>query len=251
MRSLLASSWCARPFGQSTSWVLFRVLREPWDKVEVIIDDEAELPDDPLHRQGTARGTHRAPEAARWRPFRVFLDSNVIQAIHEQGEAVFEYQEFDPRLVRSGVDVGDVDALRALMFVQGHGAGAFEFALSANTLREVEDKGERSYLQWAFDLLDYWQTCLSESPAPFDGWGAGRARLLDRPSYAYLSAKDRVLIRDALALECDTFLTIERKLPRCAEHLLWTTGIVVVRPPELWRAIQPCARTGDVSLPDR
>lgn len=182
-----------------------------------------------------------APEAAGWRPFRVFLDSNVLQAIHEQGEAIFENQEFDPRFARSGVDIGDVDALRALMFVQGHGAGAFEFALSGNTLLEVEDRGEQSYLRWAFDLLDYWQACLSESPAPFDGWGASRARLLDGPSYGYLSTKDHALIRDALALECDTFLTIERKLPRCAEHLFRTTGIVVVRPPELWGAAQPHA----------
>jgi hypothetical protein len=179
----------------------------------------------------------------RWRPFRVFLDSNVIQAIYEQGDAIFENLEFDSRFRRSGVESGDVDALRALMSLQTHGSGAFEFALSAQSLKEVADRGEERYVEWAFELLDYWQARLAESAEPFGGWGEGRARLLDGPSYQYLSSKDRQLIRDALVLECDTFLTVERRLPRNAGHLSQTTGLRVVRPPELWRAVQTDGRS--------
>jgi hypothetical protein len=42
----------------------------------------------------------------------------------------------------------------------------------------------------------------------FDGSGL-EAAMRDEECFGYLSAKDKVLLRDALALECDAFLTIE------------------------------------------
>jgi hypothetical protein len=108
-------------------------------------------------------------------------------------------------------------------------------SVTAQSPKEVGDRGEQRYIQWAFEL--YWQACLAESPTLFEGWGEDRARLLEGPSYGYLSTKDRQLIRDALALECDTFLTIEQGFPRCSSHLLKTAGLVVTRPPELWEAV--------------
>jgi hypothetical protein len=51
--------------------------------------------------------------------------------------------------------------------------------------------------------------------------GFRRACGLTTPRFRYRStwSSVRCMILDALALECDTFLTIEQKLPRCAEHL--------------------------------
>ncbi len=42
-------------------------------------------------------------------------------------------------------------------------------------------------------------------------------RLLHPSRFGYLSRKDAALIRDAVLLECDTFLTLDRKLARNAD----------------------------------
>ncbi len=39
----------------------------------------------------------------------------------------------------------------------------FEFAISRNSFKEVEARGD---LQWAYDVLDHWLVCVSESDEP-------------------------------------------------------------------------------------
>ena len=169
-------------------------------------------------------------------PFRIFLDSNALQALHEHGGSVFEGEPFDPAGARSGADADDVDALYNIFHPTFR--DAFEFALSGNSMAEVAAGHDSPYLRWAFDVLDYWQTCLIEG-GPGQGWALRAAQRLDGPEFGYLSAKDRRLVRDTLLLECDTFLTIERALPRNAGHLHRRTGLQLVRPPELWARIRP------------
>lgn len=169
-------------------------------------------------------------------PFRIFLDSNALQALYEHGGTIFDGEEYAAGGARSGANVDDVEALR-LIFHPGL-RDAFEFALSNNSIAEVAAARSSPYLQWAFDVLDYWEVCLREGD-PSQGWGLRAAQRLGTPDLGYLSAKDRGLIRDALLLECDTFLTIERRLPRNGDHLRHQTGLQVVRPPELWARVRP------------
>lgn len=161
---------------------------------------------------------------------RLFLDSNTLQAVQEQGEAIYDGGEFNPS-GRSGTTPEDVAALRDLVLVAGR--AGWELALSANSLSEVEASGDRRYIAWAFEMLDYWQGCLNAADSPFAGWGVEWARRLDEPRFDYLSAKDRLLVRDALTLECDTFLTIEKRLARNGPHLQRELALRVIRPPEL------------------
>src|SRR5689334_15129305 len=51
------------------------------------------------------------------------------------------------------------------------------------------------------------------------------AATIDTTSYNYLGNGDRALIKDALFLGCDSFLTMENKLPRNADHIQSTLGI--------------------------
>ncbi len=64
---------------------------------------------------------------------------------------------------------------------------------------------------------------------------------LDETRFGYLSAKDKLLARDALALECDAFLTMERKLPKMADHIERELGLNVLRPPDYWALLEPWA----------
>ena len=98
------------------------------------------------------------PLPSGYHPFRVFLDSNTLQALQDHGGVIFEGESYEP-CGRSGADEADVLALRGLMlFTQ---RGRFEFALSANSLREVEDARDGRYLQWAYDVLDHWEACIT------------------------------------------------------------------------------------------
>ncbi len=169
-------------------------------------------------------------------PVRIFLDSNALQAIQDYGEAIFERQDFILR-GRSGADREDVEALGGIfLFVE---RGAFELAVSANSLQEVAARADPGYLQWAFDVLDHWESCVREPEEPFAGSGRERVRLVDTNRFGYLSTKDAALIRDAVLLECDTFLTLDRKLARNADHMSRELGLEVLRPPELYEVLRP------------
>lgn len=62
----------------------------------------------------------------------------------------------------------------------------------------------------------------------------------ERP--ASVSKKDWRLLRDALALDCDGFLTMERRLPTQAPVIARTTGLRVLRPTTYWSLLAPWAR---------
>jgi hypothetical protein len=169
-------------------------------------------------------------------PFRIFLDSNALQALLEHGGSVWENEPYSAAANRSGASAEDIAALR-LVFAVAERAH-FDFALSENTLAEVADARDSRYWQWALDVLDHWHACAA-APGAFDGSGTERAASLDLCRLGYLSDKDGRLIRDAVVLECDTFLTIERRLAKNAAHLGRITGLTVLRPPQLAEHLEP------------
>ena len=170
-------------------------------------------------------------------PQRIFLDSSVLQALHRYGEFIYDGGALaaSDRVLRDSFGLQKLEALSAIMKV-GERA-PFEFALSQNSFREVGAASDRAYLQWAYAVLDHWRSCLEESGVPADS----KAADLSGPRYGYLGAGDRALIRDAVVLGCDTFLTMENRLPRNAPHLQRTLGIRVVSPLGMWELVEPWA----------
>jgi hypothetical protein len=130
-----------------------------------------------------------------------------------------------------------LEALRNIMAIAER--APFQFALSANSFNEVQRKDDGQYLQWAFDVLDHWLACLAESEEQPDR--SEVANIFDSLSYNYLGAGDRALLRDAVMLGCDTFLTMENKLPKNAAHIFRTVGIRVFTPIEFWDILRPWA----------
>jgi len=171
---------------------------------------------------------------------RIFLDSSTLQTLQDYGEFIYDGMHLDPtaRILRIPDGAANLQALRSLtMLAQRAG---IELALSANSLREVEQKGDLSYLQWALEILDYWEQCLSlhyPPGVPFTGKGVELAATITRHRFGYISEKDLRLLQDAVSLECDAFLTMERRLPRNRNHLEREIGIVVAQPAALWNII--------------
>jgi len=66
--------------------------------------------------------------------------------------------------------------------------------------------------------------------------------LLEGRSFGNISAKDRKLLVDAAAAGCDTFLTIEKRLPKQASVILKRIPLFVATPMTLWEKLRPHLR---------
>lgn len=172
-------------------------------------------------------------------PRRIFLDSSTLQTLLDYGGFLYENEPLnvtDP-IYRDAKGIVKLEALRLIMQIAER--APFEFALSGNSFAEVHARRDSGYLQWAYDVLDHWLTCLEESGEPRGDLAAFAA--IDSNSYGYLGEGDRALLRDAIALECDTFLTMENKLTKNAGHIERTLSLRVLSPTEMWEYVQPWA----------
>ncbi len=172
-------------------------------------------------------------------PHRIFLDSSTLQTLQSYGGFLYENEELDAadRIHRDPVGIRKLTALRCIMQVAQR--APFQFALSDSSFLEVTRRGDAHYLQWAYDVLDHWRTCLEEVPSPAADLKI--AAMIDKGSYNYLGTGDRALLKDALLLGCDSFLTMENKLPKNANHIRSTLGIRVLSPFDMWELLRPWA----------
>jgi len=169
-------------------------------------------------------------------PRRIFLDSSTLQTLLYYGGFLYENEPLavsDP-IHRDPKGIAKLDALRLIMQIAER--APFEFALSGSSFAEIHAKDDSRYIQWAYDVLDHWLACLEESGEPHGNPAA--LTDINSSSYNYLGEGDRALIRDAITLECDAFLTMENKLPKNAVHIERTLGVRVLSPIELWDCLQ-------------
>jgi hypothetical protein len=133
----------------------------------------------------------------------------------------------------------DLDSLQAIFQVNRR--AGFDVVLSENSLAEVLDKKDASYTRWAYDVLGHWLTRIEEYEGrAFRGSGRELAVRLDAAK-GHLSAKDMLLLKYAVALVCEVFLTMEKKLPRNAAQIAAIVPLQVLRPPEYWALLRPQA----------
>lgn len=177
-------------------------------------------------------------------PGRVFLDSSTLQTLQDYGEFIYDGGKIGNNNKIFSIPNGfqNLEALRQIMLVGSR--GSLQLVLTQNSLKEVLDRRSDYYLQWALEMLDYWEGCLAayeDSSTAFSGKGILLSTKLLGNQFGYLSTKDAILIRDAVLLECDVFLTMERKLTRNAKHLERKLGIKVLQPIGYWDVLRPWA----------
>jgi hypothetical protein len=157
-----------------------------------------------------------------------------MQTLYDHGDVIWESEQFIPA-GRAATVPGFAEELEALRLIFSVNERAqFEFVVTEASLREVVARGQHGYTQWVHDVLDTWliQSAGDESPT--------LATSYERPGS--VSVKDWRLLQDALALQCDAFLTMERKLATQAAVIERATHLRVMRPSAYWSLLAPWAR---------
>jgi hypothetical protein len=165
-------------------------------------------------------------------PRKIFLDTCVVNFILDYG--AFIHENCDPPKTRSVRVAEDAEALRCI-WICGQRA-PWRLAISALTYAEVMATTcpERRTLlrSWASDLLAHW---LANPAAPED--------VAFEPSSleAFPDANDRQLLRDAIALRCDTFCTRDWSTILRFRASFPASGLRIMTPAEWWKTVEPWA----------
>ena len=172
-------------------------------------------------------------------PRRIFLDSCTAQTLRNYGGYIYEAEpipDFD-RIHQVTDGVANIVALRDIFLVNER--AMFEWIVSSRSMQEAHDKGDPGHMQWLWDIADYSGACLEDGGPTVES--EALASRLGEPKFGYLGEKDRLLLRDAIILRCDSFLTVERRLPRNAAHIERELGICVLTPITHWEILRPWA----------
>jgi hypothetical protein len=172
-------------------------------------------------------------------PRRIFLDSCTAQTLRNYAGYIYEGEPISDsdRIHRVTDGVANIQALRDIFLVNER--ALFEWIVSRGSMQEAHDKGDPGHMQWLWDIADHSEVCL-DGGGPTAESEALAARLHE-PKFGYLSEKDRLLLRHAIILRCEAFLSVERRLPRNALHIERELGILILTPMTHWEMLRPWA----------
>lgn len=193
---------------------------------------------------GFRSGDDRSAECAAFPferiPRRVFLDTNVVNCLVKWSDCVFEHQATPPGLKRELS--ADIDSLRGI-FVVGSRA-QWDIVVSEKTIDELSQTPNEHLrdhlLDYGSELVGY---CRNSSDD--DGRYARdlARRMIDSVFLAALPDRgDRELVAHAVALECDTFCTCDRRTIYKKRDLLRHVPVRIMTPSDWWQHIRPWGR---------
>ena len=168
-------------------------------------------------------------------PRRIYLDTSVLQTLHDFDGEIFEGEPFQPTRRAAGVaGLGDdIEALWMIFTVNER--AMLEFVVTEASLREVVARDQPRFTQWVYDVLDTWliQSEGDERPTP--------GTTFEDRRFGMISVKDRRLVQEALDWHCDAFMTMERRLPTAAAFVERETGLRIMRPTTYGDLLNPWA----------
>lgn len=172
-------------------------------------------------------------------PRRIFLDSCTAQMLRDYGSYIYEGEPIanHDRIHRVTDGIANINALRNIFLVSER--AMFEWIVSRGSMVEAQDKRDPGHMRWLWDIANHSEICLEAEGPTAESETLGTR--LDEPKFGYLSQKDRRLLREAIVLHCEAFLTAERRLPRNANHIARELGILVLTPITHWDMLRPWA----------
>ena len=173
-------------------------------------------------------------------PRRIFLDSCTVQTLRNYGGYIFDGESIanTDRIHRVTEGFANVEALRNIFLINQR--ASFEWIVSNNSLMEAQAKRDPGHIQWLLEIAHHSEICLLDDGPSVES--RALAARLSEQKFGYLSDKDRWLLRDAVLLGCEAFLTVERRRPQNADHVQRELGIIVLTPTTHWTWLRPWAR---------
>ncbi|WP_152630651.1 hypothetical protein [Thalassospira sp. HJ] len=181
-------------------------------------------------------------------PSRIYLDTGTFQAIADCGGYVFgedslpKLEDYSSKYVPQVIKRPDgEDILRCLRAIFAFNNRAhFDWIVSPASLAEIDAAGVFERSRYARDVFAHTNACLLDSPP--SATATAMAELLEGRALGNISEKDRKLLIEAAATDCDVFLTIEKRLPKQAGVILKQIPLLVATPTTLWAKLRPHLR---------
>jgi hypothetical protein len=181
---------------------------------------------------------------------RVFLDTNVIQNLSSFSSLMCdnfmddeEYEKFD---TLDSETKADIEALPSVFQIAQR--ASFEFVTSPLSVVEFSGianlKKKHTLVRWGCELLDYCMTRMEDHKfISLEGISVGRGvRLYNSGLLDFLPDEmDRKLVSESVGLECDSFMTMDRRSIWVYRDRLNKLGITILRPSEYWVLLRPWA----------
>jgi hypothetical protein len=170
-------------------------------------------------------------------PRRVFLDTNVINALVKHSAHVFDHEPIPLETERTLAI--DIEALMHVFYVGARAnLGLLAFQKTLDELSGTKNGALRE------DLIEYALGFVNRDRDDEDGRFAAHfgRRMIDPPIVAALpELPDRELVGNALGFGCDAFCTCDRTTIVRKRELLRQVPLRIVTPAEWWAHIRPWA----------
>lgn len=184
------------------------------------------------HADERAQDCHRYP--LEQLPYRIFLDTNVINRLVQWGGQIFEFEPIPDDI--NPVLADDIEALRHVL--QSLDRTNIELFASTKTLEELRNTPDDAHRQALVSYgIEFVRDRMSDDDrrfaTDFGRWIVGSKFVSGLPDTA-----DQELIGNAIALGCDTFCTSDRKsIIRKRDRL--SLPIRLLTPVEWWAHTKP------------
>lgn len=183
-------------------------------------------------------------------PWRIFLDTNVLQYIQDFGEFVFDHcREHEAyfldskgnKITKDNRLYYEILALEQIFL--GIDRTNMEFALSETVLKEVIDKKDSAFYRWSYEVWDNWQTVVAEyEDNPFSRKAKKRYKQAchDKSLLGNLSKRDREIVLDSIRFDCDALLTVDRFADKNKQKFVYNKyTLKILTPTDLIEVLRP------------
>lgn len=178
-------------------------------------------------------------------PNRVFLDTCTVQALVDCGNFIFGEDQLPrledhhpkncPQVLKRPDSVEVLSCLKSIFLFNQR--AHFEWIVSEKSLMEADARRYQNQSRYIREIMDHSSICLSENPPTDDAFKM--AEFFSGPRFGFFSANDKKLLTDAIASGCDTFLTIEKRLPKMSNNVLSKMPFFIATPYSLWEQLRP------------
>jgi hypothetical protein len=167
------------------------------------------------------------------------MDSCTVQTLGRYGEFIYDGGSIQPddKIYKIPDGFENIASLRDICMVSCR--ALFQWIVSDSSLQEAQAKLDPYHMQWFYEIAQYARPDIQATgPTPESEALSNR---VNEPRFGYLGEGDRVLLQDAILLQCDSFLTMERRLPLNRLHIEAELGIRVLTPVSYWNLLRPWA----------